>query len=165
MRLDAFRQHRKPAPIENKRNVYRRTLADEQGAQIGGAHIQAGSVVSLNREQIHDLLDARRRIETDGITRPSAALRVIRKHECQPPVTPRLLPETHPGRGEPCNVVDAIGSRLVPSTRIFETGIQGGVGLERDGAREEPAVKLGQHHVHRDIGRAEPAWRRLPCFL
>ena len=57
---------------------------------------------------------------------------------------------------------DAVGDRPIADEIGLGLGIAAERRLERDGARQDAAVDLGQRHVHREIARAEAARAAAP---
>ena len=133
----------------------------EPADQLGPVRRHVAQAVACTVHGPEYLDAACRHIEADPVGEPAVAARVVGQDDSDAPIRGRRLAQPDPGpreRRQPCHPVR---HRPVPG----QAGLGGAVAraalLERDGERADPAVDLGQGHVHRQVARAEPT-RPLP---
>ncbi len=108
---------------------------------------------------------ARRRVEPDAVRQPPIPVGVVRQHDGHAPLGHRLAPEPGPGRGQPRGEGDARALGPVGGDPALGRRVDPGLGLEADGAREDPPVHLRQRHVHGDVARREAGQALAPRLL
>ncbi len=119
-------------------------------------------VITRGAENVGDRDDARGRIETDRVAGASAARGVIGQHAGEALFRIRLAAEPRPCRREVGCEGDAVGQASMRDRRELRGAVAGARRLERDGARQNAPVDLGQRHMHCKIGGAEAARRGAP---
>ena len=131
--------------------------SSQQALDVGGMPVASAGVVAFGLQQSQDLGGAGGGVEADGIAGAPAARRIIRQHERQASFLAWCAAQFRPGRRQLRHVFHAIGCRLMAHAGEFQARIGGRLRLEGDGAGQQPAVELGQHDVHGEIGGRQAA--------
>ena len=137
----------------------------DRGDEGVAARRDAVHLVARGRHRPEELDGAGRGVEPDPVAEAPVAVRVVREHDPDPPLGGRGAGEVDPRAREPGGERDPVAPRDVRHDRALGPGIEPGLGLERDRAREDPPVHLGERDVHRDVARGEPLGAALPVLL
>ena len=100
---------------------------------------------------------SRRGVQADAVADAPVPVGVVGEHQGDAPLMRRGVAQAGPTRRQRRGEIDAVGDRLIGHHVALGGGVVAGGGLERHGAGENPAVDLGQGHVHGDIARPQPA--------
>ena len=150
--LQARRQGLAPAIVDGRGNLDVVDVARQQALDVVGLPVAPASIVAFVAQQLQDRGGARGRIKADGIAGAPAARRIVGQHQREAPVAPRCAAEPGPGRRQARHIVDTIGHRLVAQAGELQPRISRCLRLERHGARQQPAIELGQHDIHGEVG-------------
>ena len=162
--LQARRQVGEPFPVARQRNLDVIDGARQQPLDIGRLPRFGADIVALAAQQHENLDDTRGCVEANGIAGTAAPGGIVGEYQRQPAVAARRGAESGPSRSKPRDIIDAIGIRCVMHAGKFEAWIDCRFGLERNGARQQPAVELGQDDVHRQIRGRKATRRAFPCL-
>ena len=121
-------------------------------------------VKSRRRKIRQQRLDRGQRIEADGMRDLMRTARIIREHQRKLLVLRGLAGKTVPGSDTRDDRRDAPGIRPMREMRELQIGIALARLLETHDAREQAAVDLRQHHVHREIAGRQAAQRQGPIL-
>jgi len=150
--------------------------ARERRAVVGDAPgqllLQQCFAERLNRRNIEagppqigqQRLDRRQRIEPDRMRDLMRTARVVREHERHPLPGGRRLGEAPPGSNARGDGLDALLIGPVRQMRKLQIGIALRGRFEAHHAREQAAVDLRKHHVHREIAGRQAAQRFRPVL-
>ena len=119
-------------------------------------------VVAGAAQQIQDGGEAGEGVEADGVADLAAGAGIVRQHDGDAAVRLRRGREPGPAGGAVGGQRDPVWVRAVHGAGVFEAGDRSCFGFERDRGGEQPAVQLGQHDVHREVGGRQAARRRWP---
>ena len=127
-------------------------------AQLAGAT----DIIARFIQRRDDRMGARLRVQANRIAAAAAPRRIVREDKSERFCFVGLAPQARPICGERCDKGDAGRLRRVARRVELARHIALRPLLEGDRARENAAVHLGQHNIHREIRAAGPALRSLP---
>ncbi len=163
--LHPFGQARKCGPIHPQRQrapLFAARHMPHQRRAIGRRI--ANHIASLT-QRLQDRRRAFRRVQPHAIADPSIPVRIIGKHERNPPVLNRLPRQFRPIGRELRNEPYTIQKHLRHDYAAFRPRIKARRRLESDRPREDPPVHLGQGNMHRQIARPQSSCAVLPHRL
>ncbi len=131
----------------------RRTI--EQRRDVRRLPVTCADVVARIAQQPQDLERAFGGIEADGVAGAAAARRIVRQDKREPALVALLGAQPCPGRRQARHVVDTSGVGDMTDRGELQLPIGVRCRLERNGARQQPAIEFRQHDVHGQVGRRE----------
>ncbi len=131
----------------------------ELGRTVRSDPVAAARVVPQQVEQPRHTGEG---VEADRVALLAADAGVVGQHDRQAAAGARRRRQPGPAGGSVGRERDAVRVGPMHCPRVFERGVRRRVGLERDGAGQQPAVQLRQDDVHREVGWRQAARGRGP---
>ena len=124
-----------------------------------------GDPVAGPRQRPQDRDRRGRRVEADTVADAAVAVWVVGEDQRDAALPSRLRPQPRPVARQIGDKGDAVGDRPVADEIGLGLGVAAERRLERNRARENAPVDLGERHIHREVARAEPASSGAPAFF
>ncbi len=136
--------------------------ARHQRCAVRGHLAGAVAGIAQGAQQRHRRL---RRVEADAVADAAVAVGVVGQHDGDAALGRRLRAQPRPVARKVGDEGHPVGDRAVADEVGFGLGVAAERLLERDGARQDAAVDLGQGDVHRQVAGAEAARAVAPRRL
>ena len=155
---------REQALVVGEREEWRRLGVAKRGDEACVVGKRIADIEAFAVEELQDLGGAGDGVEADGMGGLPGCAGIVGQHQRELALRARRGGETRPERRAARSGGDALCSGLMRDAGEFEPGDLALLGLEGDRGGEQPAVELGQHHLHGEIRLRKPARRVLPGF-
>ena len=159
---DLGRKRGEQTPVVGERKRGFGCAGLERFEHFGGAVRLIADAIAGGAEVAQQGQHAGRHVETHGIAGAATRRRIVGHQHGDTPLAAWCLLETDERRNPVGHHGDTVRLGAAGMGGEAKRGVFGERVLEGDGARQHAAVKLGQHHMHGEVGRPKPARALLP---
>ena len=136
-----------------------------EGIAVGGQRRRLAGVPALRVQRVQDVHRGGRGVQPHAVGQAGVVVGVVGQHQGHALVRHGLAAQHAPAPGQLGHPGDALGLGLVAHHVGLRALAAPGQAFEADGAGQDAAIHLGQHHLHGQVARGEAVGVLLPLRL